>query len=148
MRLDDKLYVQVPESLNLEETSTIQQPQTYVTVDGKHVTNSSVISYEYKRMEGVDENLDPVQENMIWMLFGNCIIIPNSRAQQITLNDGSMYLYAYEIIAPIKKIHYQHSLIPKEGTSVRIVKKDGSINKEAVVRGFVTLKQRYVKVWL
>ena len=74
--------------------------------------------------------------------------MPNEKAQSVTLNDGQEYIYTYEIIAPIKKQHYTDGLIPKEGMQVHFVKEDGTIDKEASVAGFVTLKKRYVKLWI
>lgn len=48
--------------------------------------------------------------------------------------------------APLSKAKYP--LIPKEGDKVVIMKKDGTIDKEMEVKGFVTYKQRYLKLWL
>ena len=62
------------------------------------------------------------------------------------LHDGSEYQYSYYVIAPLKKTLYP--LIPKEGDRVRITKADGTIDKELEVRGFVTYKKRYIKIWL
>ena len=52
----------------------------------------------------------------------------------------------YEIYAPLIKVKYP--LIPKEGDKVYITKKDGTIDKEMEVKGFVTNKKRYLKIWL
>lgn len=97
---------------------------------------------------GYDEELNPVEPTSEWREVGKCVIMPNEKAQSITLNDGQEYIYTYEIIAPIKKQHYTDGLIPKEGMQVHFVKEDGTIDKEASVAGFVTLKKRYVKLWI
>ena len=97
---------------------------------------------------GYDENLDPIEPTTEFVEVGRCVIFPNTKALKVTLNDGREYQYSFEIVAPIKKKHYKDGLIPKEGEEVRFTKKDGTIDKQATVQGFVTLKQRYVKVWL
>ena len=97
---------------------------------------------------GYDEELNPIEPTSEWLEVGKCIILPNERAQSVSLNDGEEYIYTYEIIAPIKKKHYTDGLIPKEGATVRFVKEDGTIDKQAEVAGFVTLKKRYVKIWI
>lgn len=97
---------------------------------------------------GYDEDLNPIEPTTEWVEFGKCIILPNTRAVKTTLADGSEYVYQYEIVATLKKQHYRDALIPKEGQQVRFVKKDGTIDKEATVQGFLTLKQRYLKIWI
>ena len=72
--------------------------------------------------------------------------MPNSQAKIITLTDGQQYVYSHEIYAPLSKAKYP--LIPKEGEKVWITKKDGTIDKEMEVKGFVTLKKRYLRIWL
>lgn len=94
-----------------------------------------------------DENGDPITAtDVIYIDFGKCIIIPNQQAQKITLADGSTYQYSYEIIALLKNSLY--SLIPHEGDRIWLTKKDKTINCECEVKGFVTLKRRYLKLWV
>ena len=50
------------------------------------------------------------------------------------------------MIAPLSKQKYK--MLPTEGDTVKIMKKDGTIEKEMEVKGFVTLKRRYLKLWL
>lgn len=97
---------------------------------------------------GYDEDLNPIEPTVDWVEFGKCIIMPNESAVKTTLADGSEYIYKFEIIATLKKAHYANGLIPKEGQTVRFVKKDGTIDKTETVQGFLTLKQRYLKVWI
>ncbi len=94
-----------------------------------------------------DENNDPIaEEDAEFVDFSKCFVSFNAAAQKIRLNDGSEYVYSFYVIAPLKKSLYP--LIPKEGDYVRIMKADGTIDKVMVVRGFVTYKQRYLKIWL
>ncbi len=95
---------------------------------------------------GYDENLDPIDPTEEETLFGKCFIGFNTKAEKVTLNDGKEYIYSYYIIAPLTKQNYP--LIPKEGAQVRFVKKDGTIDKSMTVQGFVTLKERYLKIWV
>ena len=96
---------------------------------------------------GFDEEGNPLTpEAFIFIDFGKCVILPNTKASIITLADGQKYTYVYEIYAPLNKAKY--SLIPKEGDKVHITKKDGTIDKEMEVKGFVTLKKRYLRIWL
>lgn len=96
---------------------------------------------------GFDEEGNPLTpEAFIFIDFGKCVILPNTKASVITLADGKKYTYMYEIYAPLNKIKYP--LIPKEGDKVYITKKDGTIDKEMEVKGFVTYKKRYLKIWL
>lgn len=96
---------------------------------------------------GFDEEGNPLTpESFIFIDFGKCVILPNTKASVITLADGQKYTYMYEIYAPLSKIKYP--LIPKEGDKVYITKKDGTIDKEMEVKGFVTYKKRYLKIWL
>lgn len=97
--------------------------------------------------EGFDEDGNPIEQSEVeWQTFGKCVILPNSQAKIITLADGQQYVYSHEIYAPLSKAKY--SLIPKEGEKVWITKKDGTIDKEMEVKGFVTLKKRYLRIWL
>lgn len=96
---------------------------------------------------GFDEEGNPLApEAFIFIDFGKCVILPNNKASVITLADGQKYTYAYEIYAPLNKAKYQ--LIPKEGDKVHITKKDGTIDKDMEVKGFVTLKKRFLRIWL
>nr|DAG41983.1 MAG TPA: hypothetical protein [Bacteriophage sp.] len=96
---------------------------------------------------GFDEEGNPLTpEAFIFIDFGKCVILPNTKASVITLADGQKYTYMYEIYAPLNKVKYP--LIPKEGEKVWITKKDGTIDKEMEVKGFVTLKKRYLRIWL
>ena len=96
---------------------------------------------------GFDEEGNPLTPDaFIFIDFGKCVILPNTKASVITLADGQKYTYMYEIYAPLNKAKY--SLIPKEGDKVYITKKDGTIDKEMEVKGFVTLKKRYLRIWL
>lgn len=96
-----------------------------------------------------DENGDPVEPARTWVVFGkekNAIIFPNSKANKVSLADGKDFIYSYEVIIKLKKALY--SLLPKEGDRVWLHKSDGTINKDMEVKGFVTLKKRYLKLWL
>lgn len=95
---------------------------------------------------GYDANFNPVAPTEEWVDFSKCFISFNSQAQKIRLNDGQEYVYSYYVIAPLKKELY--SLIPKEGDRVKITKADGTIDKELEVKGFVTYKKSYLKIWL
>lgn len=95
------------------------------------------------RYDEEGNSITPIQR---WVTFGKCVIFPNSKAQKIRLNDGKEYIYAYELVAPLKKSLYP--LIPEENDNVKIIKEDGTINKDMTVQGFVTLKKRYLKLWL
>lgn len=96
---------------------------------------------------GYDEEGNPLTPvAFIFLDFGKCTILPNSQAKTITLADGQQYVYSYEIYAPLSAKKYP--LIPKEGDKVWITKKDGTIDKEMEVKGFVTFKKRYLRIWL
>ena len=96
---------------------------------------------------GFDEEGNPLTPDaFIFIDFGKCVILPNTKASVITLADGQKYTYMYEIYAPLNKAKYP--LIPKEGDKVYITKKDGTIDKEIEVKGFVTYKKRYLRIWL
>ena len=96
---------------------------------------------------GYDEDGNPIEPNGgEYILFSKCAILPNSSAKNIGLADGKQYVYSYEVYATLSKAKYP--LIPKEGDKVWIIKKDGTIDKEMEVKGFVTYKKRYLKLWL
>jgi hypothetical protein len=95
---------------------------------------------------GYDENLDPIEPTEEEALFGKCFISFNTKADKVTLADGKEYIYNFYIIATLTKKNYP--LIPKEGDKIRFVKKDGTIDKTMTVQGFVTLKERFLKLWV
>lgn len=96
---------------------------------------------------GFDADGNPIQPiDIIFVEFGKCTIMPNSKANTVGLVDGRQFVYSYEIYTPLSKSKY--SLIPKEGDKVWITKKDGTIDKEMEVKGFVTYKKRYLKLWV
>lgn len=96
---------------------------------------------------GYDEEGNPIEATEgDWQLFGKCALLPNTSARLVSLADGQQYAYSYELYAPLNKAKY--SLIPKEGDKVWITKKDGTIDKEMEVKGFVTYKKRYLRIWL
>jgi len=97
---------------------------------------------------GKDEEFNPLPPTEEWVSFGKCKIMSNSSAQSVSLADGKEYIYQYEIYAPLKSQHYKDGLIPKEGSKICFSKEDGTIEKEAFVKGFLTLKKRYVKLWV
>lgn len=72
---------------------------------------------------------------------GKCKILPNVAATEVSGTDGKSYSTSYQVF--LKK----PSTIPVEGDVVRITKKDGSIDKDCEVKGFVTLKN-WLKLWL
>ena len=94
-----------------------------------------------------DEDGNPISVTDSFCIdFGKCIILPNQQAKTITLVNGGVYTYSYEVYLPLNKKKYP--LIPREGDVVKIYKKDGTIESEKEVKGFVTLKKRYLKLWL
>lgn len=96
-----------------------------------------------------DDNGNEVVSETTWLVFGkerNAIISPNSRANKVSLHDGKDFVYSYEVVVKLKKQLYP--LIPKDGARVWVHKADGTIDKDMEVRGFVTLKKRYLKLWL
>lgn len=96
-----------------------------------------------------DDNGNEVVPETTWIVFGkekNAIISPNSRANKVNLHDGKDFVYSYEIIVKLKKQLYP--LIPKDGARVWVHKADGTIDKDMEVKGFATLKKRYLKLWL
>jgi hypothetical protein len=97
--------------------------------------------------KGFDENGNAIEvKDLRFLDFGKCIILPNTSARSVTLLDGKQYVYSYELIAPLSKRKYY--LLPKEGDKVWITKKDSTIDRQMEVKGFVTYKKRYLKLWL
>lgn len=91
---------------------------------------------------GYDDNLNPIKPTEKWLNLGDCKIHPNEKAQKVTLNDGSDYIYSYLITM------YTPDIIPKDGDKVRITKLDESIkDKVMLVKGFVTVSNK-LKIWL
>jgi len=95
---------------------------------------------------GVDEDFHPIEPTEEWIDYAKCFISFNSQAQKIRLNDGEEYVYSYYVILTLNRERYAD--IPKEGDKVRIQKADGTIDKVLEVKGFVTYKKRYLKIWL
>lgn len=100
-------------------------------------------SIKYKTAEKyTDDNLDVV-EDVEWLDLGKCIIMPNTAARQVKGNDSEPRMYSYEVIMRKPKAH-----IPVEDEWVHITKKDGTIDTDAQVIGFVTMKGRFLKLWV
>ena len=89
----------------------------------------------------LNENLNEVS-NTEWVDLGKCLIMPNTSASKTKGNDGKEYIYSYEILLRKPK-----NYLPKENDIIRIIKKDGSIDKECRVNGFVTLRT-WLKLWV
>ena len=103
----------------------------------------SILQNEY------DDEGNPVEGELSFVSFGrekNAIILPNDIAAKVRLNDGSEYTYSYQIIVKLKKELIP--LIPIEGHKVYIHKNDGTIEGVKEVKGFVTLKSKYLKIWV
>lgn len=97
-------------------------------------------------MEQYDRQGYPIEPTEEWVDFSRCFISFNSAATKVRLNDGREYIYSYYCIIPLKKDIYH--LIPREGEYVHIHKADDTIDAELQVKGFVTYKKRYLKIWL
>ena len=93
-----------------------------------------------------DEHLNPREPRTEYFPLSKCFISFNSQAQKVRTNDGRDYIYSYYVFVPLKKSTYH--LIPHEGEMVRIKKADGTIDATLEVKGFVTYKRRYLKLWL
>lgn len=96
-----------------------------------------------KRIDGTDEQLNPT-ETTEWLEVGKCKIIPNNSAAKISGHDGHDYSYSYTIFLRKPK---SNDNIPRENDLVHITKKDGTIDKDIRVIGFVTLRN-WLKLWL
>ena len=96
-----------------------------------------------KLITGFDDELNPTCEQK-WIEIGKCCITPNSSAQKVKGADGQEYVYSYLILLRRPK---DKALIPREGDMVHITKKDGTIDKDCRVTGFVTLRN-WIKLWL
>lgn len=117
--------------------------KAYIVADGVITSEEAEVSLADAEF---DEDMNPRQMQWEYYPFSKCFISFNSSAQKIRLNDGQEYVYSYYVILPLKRSIYH--LIPKEGEKVHITKADGTIDKEMEVRGFVTYKKRYLKLWL
>lgn len=84
-----------------------------------------------------------MDETESWVDLGKCTIFPNTAAKKQIGNDTEQRIYSYEIMMRIPKL-----AIPKEGEWVRITKKDGTIDEELEVIGFMTIKGRFLKLWV
>ena len=90
---------------------------------------------------GFDEELNPT-ETTKWKSLGKCSISPNNAARVTKTNDGTSYIYSYEIIMRKPKTN-----MPKENDVIHIVKSDNTIDAECRVVGFVTLRN-WLKLWV
>lgn len=95
---------------------------------------------------GFDIDLNPVTPTETWQELGKCVIFPNNKAATINCNDGEVYQYQFEVVSRLKRDYY--SYLPKEGMTIHLHKKDGTIDKDFIVKGFLTLRQRYLKLWV
>lgn len=95
-------------------------------------------------VELYNRETDTTSTQSAWESVGKCKIMPNDSAREITLEDGTSFLYSYQVYFRKPKSSY---LLPTEGRLVHIHKKDGTIDAEKEVKGFVTHKN-WVKIWL
>lgn len=112
--------------------------------------------YTFQELIELDDDLNEVETQVFdpatgqltdggaWNFLGKCKIMPNTAANVVKLNDGTTYIYSYEIVLRKPK---DIALIPMEDKLVRFVKKDATIDTQARVKGFVTLKQ-WLKIWV
>lgn len=140
MTFEDTIQVQVHEYpygiAVVGNTAYLMDSQNNITAES--VSDELIDKY--------DCNGDAIETETVYVDFSKCFISFNSNAQKIRLHDGTEYQYTYYVISPLKKSIYH--LIPKEGQWVKIRKADGTIDCEMEVRGFVTYKKRFVKIWL
>ena len=139
MTFEDSLEIRV---LIYESTLAKVGKNTYLIKDGEISDESGLLFTGYR----YDENGDEIEPDEEYIFFSKCFISFNHSAQKVRLNDGSEYIYSYYIIAPIRKAIYH--LIPREGDWVHIRKADGTVDAKMEVKGFVTYKKRYLKIWL
>lgn len=141
--------------MNFEDTLEIgakSYDMGYVELGGKYyeLNDDGTVNSDAGENElqgGYDADGNPIEAtDVIYLQFGKCLILPNTSARTVNLADGSMYAYSYEIYAPLNAKKYK--MLPKEGDRVRVTKKDGTIYKSMEVKGFVTYKKRYLKIWL
>ena len=142
MNFEDSLKI----GANVYDIGYAEVGEKYYSLNDDGTLNLSDNENEVLK-SGFDEEGNPLTPDaFIFIDFGKCVILPNTKASVITLADGQKYTYMYEIYAPLNKAKYP--LIPKEGDKVYITKKDGTIDKEMEVKGFVTYKKRYLRIWL
>lgn len=148
MNFTDTIKVQ---ALHYEPNYAVVSDKAFIVDDSGNIT-ATVDDEKTAELlsQGVyDENGDPVEPVRTWVVFGkekNAIIFPNNKANKMSLADGQEFVYSYEVIVKLKKALY--SLIPKQGDRVWLHKSDDTINKDMEVKGFLTLKKRYLKLWL
>lgn len=148
MNFTDTIKVQ---ALHYEPNYAVIDNKAFVVDDDGNITDTvdDEKTAELLAVGEYDSEGNPVEPIQTWVVFGkekNAIIFPNSKADKITLADGKDFVYSYEVVVKLKKSLY--SLLPKQGDRVLIQKSDGTIKKDMEVKGFVTLKQRYLKLWL
>lgn len=100
-------------------------------------------SIQYLKSDKYINDILDVVEDTEWIDLGKCTIMPNNAANKIKGNDSEPRIYNYEIIMRKPKSH-----IPKENEWIHITKKDGTIDTDAQVIGFVTYKGRFLKLWV
>lgn len=148
MQFTDTIKVQ---ALHYEPNYAVIGKKAYVVDDNGVVTSEldENATAELTASGNYDDEGNPVEPATTWVVFGkekNSIIFPNTQATKVSLQDGKDFVYSYEVVVKLKKSLYP--FLPKEGDMVWLHKSDGTIDKSMVVKGFVTLKQRYLKIWL
>ena len=141
MNFEDKISLKV----KVYSDGYVESGNKFYMADENGEPVSSLECEFYKKR--YDDDGNPVTTiNDYWFSYGKCLILPNTRANSIVLNDGNKYTYDYEVYLPLNKKKY--AFLPKEGCCVKIEKKDGTINSEKEVRGFTTYRKRYLRLWL
>jgi hypothetical protein len=87
-----------------------------------------------------DADLNEIETTLSQSL-GKCIICPNTSARLTSSEDGQQYIYSYLLIMR------KPSVIPTENSRIHIKKKDGTVDKDCTVKGFVTLRN-WLKIWV
>lgn len=87
-----------------------------------------------------DSNLNAVESVKV-VNIGKCKILPNSKAVKTRGNDGSEFVYSFEIFVRNPK------QIVVEGDKIHFRKKDGTIDRTMTVQGFVTLR-KWERLWV
>lgn len=90
-----------------------------------------------------DEDLNII-EKICWSKSVGCTIAPNSKASQITLEDGYEDSTSYDILLNDVKCFGR---IPNVGDYVRVVKNDSTLNTKRRILG-VTTKGHWLKIWI
>lgn len=141
MNFEDKLQIQ----LKVYNVGYVQVGDKFFDMD---TNGNPTFDIESENAgSGYNEDGDPITATAVRFYdFGKCTILPNTSAKVVTLADGKKYVYSYEVIAPLSTLKYK--LLPREGEIVHITKKDCTIDRDMEVKGFVTLKRRYIKLWL